>query len=94
MEAVRAYDARARELGKPMNFPDEVPAEASVETDASDDAENGPAEPGALVETDASDDASQVSEGLPKSQYVGVSPNTNGHGGRYGLISSVNPWRA
>ena len=38
MEAVRAYDARARELGKPMNFPDEVPAEASVETDASDDA--------------------------------------------------------
>ena len=38
MEAVRAYDARARELGKPMNFPDEVPAEASVETDACDDA--------------------------------------------------------
>ncbi|KAH8052206.1 hypothetical protein JL722_10306 [Aureococcus anophagefferens] len=68
MEAVRAYDARARELGKPMNFPDEVPAEASVETDASDDAEDRPAELGAVVETDASDDASQVSEGPPKSQ--------------------------
>ncbi|KAH8076988.1 hypothetical protein JL720_10289 [Aureococcus anophagefferens] len=92
MEAVRAYDARARELGKPMNFPDEVPAEASVETDASDDAEDRPAELGAVVETDASDDASQVSEGPPKSQYVGVTANSQGHGSTG--ISSVNPWRA